>query len=68
MLAHRRYTRSQAGMKMFGCGMHYDPLLSSRGKKIANWGHSWVVLGVIVELPFRKGHYASACRFCFACT
>ncbi len=45
------------GMKMFGCGMHYDPLLSSCGKKIVNWGHSWVVLGVIVELPFRPGHY-----------
>jgi hypothetical protein len=50
-LAHKR------GMKMFGCGMHYDPQLSSRGKKIVNWGHSWVVLGVIVELPFRPGHY-----------
>ncbi len=45
------------GLKMFGCGMHYDPLLSSRGKTITNWGHSWVVLGVIVELPFRPGHY-----------
>jgi hypothetical protein len=22
-----------------------------------NWGHSWVVLGVIVELPFRPGHF-----------
>ena len=45
------------GLKMFGCGMHYDPLLSSRGKTITNWGHSWVVLGVMIELPFRKGHY-----------
>ena len=45
------------GVKMFGCGMHHDPLLSSRSKTITNWGHSWVVLGVIVELPFRKGHY-----------
>ena len=45
------------GLKMFGTGMHHDPLLSSRGKKIMNWGHSWVVLGVIVELPFRPGHY-----------
>lgn len=45
------------GLKMFGCGMHHDPLLSSRSKVITNWGHSWVVLGVIVELPFRKGHY-----------
>lgn len=45
------------GLKMFGAGMHHDPLLSSRGKKIMNWGHSWVVAGVIVELPFRPGHY-----------
>lgn len=45
------------GLKMFGTGMHYDPLLSSRGKKVMNWGHNWVVLGVIVELPFRPGHY-----------
>lgn len=45
------------GLKMFGTGMHHDPLLSSRGKKIMNWGHSWVVVGVIVELPFRPGHY-----------
>ena len=45
------------GLKMFGVGMHHDPLLSSRGKVITNWGHSWVVLGVIVRLPFRDDHY-----------
>lgn len=45
------------GLKMFGCGMHHDPLLSTRSKAIVNWGHSWVVLGVIIELPFRPGHY-----------
>jgi hypothetical protein len=45
------------GLKMFGTGMHHDALLSSRGKVITNWGHSWVILGVIVELPFRPGHY-----------
>jgi hypothetical protein len=39
------------GMKMFGTGMHHDPLLSSRGKTVTNWGHSWVVLGVIVTFP-----------------
>jgi hypothetical protein len=39
------------GLKMFGVGMHHDPLLSSRGKAITNWGHSWVVLGVIVRFP-----------------
>jgi hypothetical protein len=45
------------GLAMFGTGMHHDPLLSSRGKKIMNWGHRWVVVGAIVELPFRPGHY-----------
>lgn len=39
------------GLKVFGVGMHHDPLLSSRGKAITNWGHSWVVLGVVVRLP-----------------
>jgi len=39
------------GLKMFGTGMHHDPLLSSRGKAITNWGHSWVVLGVIIRFP-----------------
>jgi hypothetical protein len=45
------------GRKVFGVGMHHDPLLSSRAKAVTNWGHSWVVLGVIIELPFRQGHY-----------
>lgn len=57
MLALDDTLARKRGLKMFGCGMHHDPLLSSRGKAITNWGHSWVVLGVIVELPFRKGHY-----------
>lgn len=39
------------GLKIFGVGMHHDPLLSSRGKAITNWGHSWVVLGVLVRFP-----------------
>src|SRR6185503_10204682 len=38
------------GLKGFGVGMHHDPLLSSRGMAITNWGHSWVVLGVVVRL------------------
>jgi len=45
------------GLAMFGAAMHHDPLLSTRKKAIFNWGHSWVVLGVIIELPFRKAHY-----------
>ena len=56
MLALDDTLARKRGLKMFGTGMHHDPLLSSRGKAITNWGHSWVVLAVIVELPFRRGH------------
>ena len=45
------------GLKIFGVGMHHDPLLSSRSKAIVNWGHNWVVLGILIEFPFRPGHW-----------
>ena len=57
MLALDDTLARKRGHKMFGTGMHHDPLLSSRGMAVTNWGHSWVVLGVIVELPFRPGHF-----------
>ena len=44
-LAHKR------GLKVFGAEMHYDPLISSRGKKLTRWGHNWVVLCVVVRFP-----------------
>jgi hypothetical protein len=40
------------GLKIFGVGMHHDPLLSTRRTAIMNWGHCWVSLGVILKLPF----------------
>lgn len=40
------------GLKVFGVGMHDDPLLSTRKTAITNWGHCWVTLGVICKLPF----------------
>jgi hypothetical protein len=33
------------GPKVFGVGMHHDPLLSTRRTSVKNWGHCWVVLG-----------------------
>jgi hypothetical protein len=42
-LAHKR------GRKMYGVGMHHDPLLSGQGKEVTSWGHSWVVLAVVVQ-------------------
>jgi hypothetical protein len=47
------------GLKIFGVGMHHDPLLSTRKTALMNWGHSWVVLSVVVAFPFRPGHYFS---------
>jgi hypothetical protein len=40
------------GLKVFGVGMHHDPLLSCRRTAVTNWGHCWVVLGVLLKLPF----------------
>ena len=47
------------GLKVFGAGMHHDPLISTRKTALTNWGHSWVVLCVIVALPLRPGHFFS---------
>jgi DDE superfamily endonuclease len=49
------------GRLPFGVGMHYDAsatgrgLSNSHGSYKAN-GHCWVILGLGVELAFRKGH------------
>jgi len=40
------------GLKVYGVGMHHDPLISTRKVALTNWGHSGVILGVIVSLPF----------------
>lgn len=39
------------GLKIFGAGMHHDPLQSSRGHKVMRWGLNFVVLCVIVRFP-----------------
>jgi hypothetical protein len=44
------------GLKVFGVGMHHDPLLSTRKTTVLNWGHSWVVLGIVLRFPFRPEH------------
>jgi hypothetical protein len=40
------------GLKVFGVGMHHDPLLSTRKTALTHWAHCWVVLGVLLKLPF----------------
>ena len=48
---------SRRGLKMFGAGMHRDPMLSSRGFTVTRWGHCWVVLCVVIESPRTPGRY-----------
>jgi hypothetical protein len=43
------------GRRTFGVGMHHDPLVSSKKMAVCNWGHSWVILGVVVRLPLCPG-------------
>ena len=39
------------GLTIFGTGMHYDPLISSRQKTLVSWGHDWVVLAILIPEP-----------------
>lgn len=40
------------GLKMFGTGMDYDPLVSTRSCRVLTFGLTWVVLAVVVRFPF----------------
>ena len=45
------------GKRVFGVGMHHDPLISSRRTTVTSWGHCWVVLGVVVRPPCCGGRW-----------
>jgi len=49
----RRY-----GPQTPGIGMHRDAVRSSHGYRIATPGHKWVVVSVVVALPFLSRHMA----------
>lgn len=36
------------GLKLFGAGMHYDPLRSSKKHTVTSWGHDWVTVSILV--------------------
>ena len=38
------------GRKVYGAAMHYDPCAT--GRRRTAWGNSWVVVGILVGLPF----------------
>jgi len=39
------------GPRVWGLGMHLDPVRSTRAHKVKTTGHVWVVLSIIVHLP-----------------
>lgn len=47
------------GLKVYGAGMHHDPMISTRKKAQLNYGHSWVVLAVVIPCPLRSGRFFS---------
>lgn len=46
------------GPKVFGIGSHLDPVRSTRRHRIFVFAHCWVVLAVLVKLPFSKRPWA----------
>jgi hypothetical protein len=43
------------GLHIFGTRLHHDPLISQRTRPLVSWGHSWVVVGILLEFPFAPG-------------
>jgi len=50
-LCHKR------GAKVAFGGIFLDAVLSSRRHKVFRFGNNWVLLGIVVQLPFRKDRY-----------
>jgi hypothetical protein len=46
------------GPGVFGIGSHIDAVRSTKRQKIFCFGHCWVVLAVLVEVPFSKRPWA----------
>src|SRR5690606_1245395 len=54
----------RTGLKIFGTGMHRDPMLSSRSHVVTRWGQCWVVLCVVLESRHVPGHHLSLPVLC----
>lgn len=49
---------TKKGAHVFGIGSHIDAVRSTRRQKIFAFGHSWVVLAVILPVPFSSRTFA----------
>ena len=48
----------KTGRHIWGAAMHHDPLRSTSRRAEFSFGHSWVVLAVVVRMPFSDRYYA----------
>jgi DDE superfamily endonuclease len=48
----------KSGRRVFGTAMHVEPVSSTRRKKNLVRGHCWVVLAVVVDVPWSKRPWA----------
>jgi hypothetical protein len=46
------------GPHIFGLGCHLDAVRSTKRQKIFSFGHSWVVLAILVPVPFSRRTWA----------
>lgn len=49
---------TKKGPKVFGLGCHLDAVRSTKKHKVFTFGHVWVVLAVLVQVPFSKRVWA----------
>lgn len=45
-------TAQHRGKKVYGKGCHHDAVRSSHTHTVYKWGHKWVVLAIVIKLPF----------------
>lgn len=46
------------GKKVYGKAKHRDGVRSSRSMTVWKWGHKWVVLAIVIRLPFTSKRWA----------
>jgi hypothetical protein len=46
------------GKNVYGKGRHRDPVRSTHSYTAFRWGHKWIVLAVLVQLPFTRRRWA----------
>lgn len=51
-------TAQHKGKKVYGKGCHHDAVRSTHTHVAYRWGHKWVVLAIVVKLPFASRPWA----------